>query len=155
MIKDKEVDIDTETYSKEEIQEIVRNLVDEAADTSDILADNAEQYGVKYSDAEENGVLDLTELADGTYYINFENGEYEKSNLKFKITSGQNIVLNIPDTSVKLKTYGLSIDGQNCKIDGYANGGYGEKACENIIFNLKNASSVTSEQIHGVVLVPH
>ena len=154
-IKDKEVDIDTETYSKEEIQEIVRNLVAEAADTSDILADNAEQYGVKYSDAEENGVLDLTELADGTYYINFENGEYEKSNLKFKITSGQNIVLNIPDTSVKLKTYGLSIDGQNCKIDGYANGGYGEKACENIIFNLKNASSVTSEQIHGVVLVPH
>ena len=154
-IKDKDVVIDTETYSKEEIQEIVSNLVDEAADTSDTLASNAERYGVNYSDAEENGVLDLTGLADGTYYINFESGEYEKSNLQFKITSGQNIVLNIPDTSVTLKTYKLSIDGQDCNISGYANGGIGEKACENIIFNLKNASSVTSEQIHGVVLVPN
>ena len=154
-IKDKDVVIDTETYSKEEIQEIVSNLVDEAADTSDTLASNAERYGVNYSDAEENGVLDLTGLADGTYYINFESGEYEKSNLQFKITSGQNVVLNIPDTSVTLKTYKLSIDGQDCNISGYANGGIGEKACENIIFNLKNASSVTSEQIHGVVLVPN
>lgn len=54
-----------------------------------------------------------------------------------------------------MKTYQLNIDGKNCNIGGYANGGIGEKACENIIFNLNNASSVISETIHGVVLVPN
>ena len=121
-----------------------------------ILASDAHTKGLKYSSvADENGVIDLTTSPAGTYYIDFEIGEYANSNLNLKITGDQNIVLNIPDETATLKTYQLNIDGKNCNIGGYANGGIGEKACENIIFNLNNASSVISETIHGVVLVPN
>ena len=148
--------IDTETYSQEEIQNIVRSMVDESRMTSNKLASDAHTKGLKYSSvADENGVIDLTTSPAGTYYIDFEIGEYANSNLNLKITGDQNIVLNIPDETATLKTYQLNIDGKNCNIGGYANGGIGEKACENIIFNLNNASSVISETIHGVVLVPN
>ena len=148
--------IDTETYSQEEIQNIVRSMVDESRMTSNKLASDAHTKGLKYSSvADENGVIDLTTSLAGTYYIDFEIGEYANSNLNLKITGDQNIVLNIPDETATLKTYQLNIDGKNCNIGGYANGGIGEKACENIIFNLNNASSVISETIHGVVLVPN
>ena len=148
--------IDTETYRQEEIQNIVRSMVDESRMTSNKLASDAHTKGLKYSSvADENGVIDLTTFPAGTYYIDFEIGEYANSNLNLKITGDQNIVLNIPDETATLKTYQLNIDGKNCNIGGYANGGIGEKACENIIFNLNNASSVISETIHGVVLVPN
>ena len=148
--------IDTETYRQEEIQNIVRSMVDESRMTSNKLASDAHTKGLKYSSvADENGVIDLTTSPAGTYYIDFEIGEYANSNLNLKITGDQNIVLNIPDETATLKTYQLNIDGKNCNIGGYANGGIGEKACENIIFNLNNASSVISETIHGVVLVPN
>ena len=148
--------IDTETYSQEEIQNIVRSMVDESRMTSNKLASDAHTKGLKYSSvADENSVIDLTTSPAGTYYIDFEIGEYANSNLNLKITGDQNIVLNIPDETATLKTYQLNIDGKNCNIGGYANGGIGEKACENIIFNLNNASSVISETIHGVVLVPN
>ena len=131
-------------------------MVDESRMTSNKLASDAHTKGLKYSSvADENGVIDLTTSPAGTYYIDFEIGEYANSNLNLKITGDQNIVLNIPDETATLKTYQLNIDGKNCNIGGYANGGIGEKACENIIFNLNNASSVISETIHGVVLVPN
>ena len=113
--------------------------------TSNKLASDAHTKGLKYSSvADENGVIDLTTSPAGTYYIDFEIGEYANSNLNLKITGDQNIVLNIPDETATLKTYQLNIDGKNCNIGGYANGGIGEKACENIIFNLNNASSVNT-----------
>ena len=100
-------------------------------------------------------MIDLTTSPAGTYYIDFEIGEYANSNLNLKITGDQNIVLNIPDRNSHIENLSTNIDGKNCNIGGYANGGIGEKACENIIFNLNNASSVISETIHGVVLVPN
>ena len=75
-------------------------------------------------------MIDLTTSPAGTYYIDFEIGEYANSNLNLKITGDQNIVLNIPDETATLKTYQLNIDGKNCNIGGYANGGIGEKAYE-------------------------
>ena len=74
--------IDTETYSQEEIQNIVRSMVDESRMTSNKLASDAHTKGLKYSSvADENGVIDLTTSPAGTYYIDFEIGEYANSSL--------------------------------------------------------------------------
>ena len=54
--------------------------------TSNKLASDAHTKGLKYSSvADENGVIDLTTSPAGTYYIDFEIGEYANSNLNLKL----------------------------------------------------------------------
>ena len=153
----KGVVIDTTTYTKEEIQAIVRNMVNDTIRTSEGLNLSAEQYGISYSEAQENGVLDLTGSPAGTYYINFKNGEYANSNLQFEINGNQNIVLNIPDTTVTAKAYTLKIDGVDYDTKDAVSdidGGRPYEPSEKVIYNFPNAADVKLGNLEGTILAP-
>ena len=151
--------IDTTTYTKEEIQEIVRNMVNDTIRTSVALNENAIQASVPYTEAlNGNRVdLDLTNSHAGTYYINFKVGDYEKYNYNFKINGNQNIVLNIPDTKVYAKPYTLMIDGvEHNTTDSTSDieAGLKYESSEKVIYNFPNATDVTLGQLEGTILAP-
>ena len=151
--------IDTTTYTKEEIQEIVRNMVNDTIRTSAALNGNAIQASVPYTEAlNGNRVdLDLTNSPAGTYYINFKVGDYEKYNYNFKINGNQNIVLNIPDTTVYAKPYTLMIDGvKHDTTDSTSDieNGLKYESSEKVIYNFPNATEVTLGQLEGTILAP-
>ena len=151
--------IDTTTYTKEEIQEIVRNMVNDTIRTSIALNKNAIQASVPYIEAlNGNRVdLDLTNSPAGTYYINFKVGDYERYNYNFKINGNQNIVLNIPDTTVYAKPYTLMIDGvKHNTTDSTSDieAGLKYESSEKVIYNFPNATDVTLGQLEGTILAP-
>ena len=151
--------IDTTTYTKEEIQEIVRNMVNDTIRTSIALNKNAIQASVPYTEAlNGNRVdLDLTNSPAGTYYINFKVGDYERYNYNFKINGNQNIVLNIPDTTVYAKPYTLMIDGvKHNTTDSTSDieAGLKYESSEKVIYNFPNATDVTLGQLEGTILAP-
>lgn len=155
------INIDTSSYSENELINKVNGMISGTA--SSAMA--GENKYVKFVDIAEKDPeegdkyrIDLTSYVDGTYYINFEPGEYAQylasaSKLRLKINPNQNVVLNIPDSSVNLHQFQLDAgsgfvlsDRQDSTADAYA-----QKVC----FNLYNASNVKIESsIFGVVLAP-
>lgn len=158
------VTIDTKTYTAAQIKAKVKGLVDETAANS-AAAFNESSY--KFSDvAKKNSegkmVIDLTTQGSGagTYYIQFESGEYAKyraDDIKIVMNSDQSIVFNIPDKTVSFKRYQITIKGT--KFSNYypqANADE-DDICQRVIFNCPNATTAETSgaPCAGVFVVPN
>ncbi|MDE6021363.1 MAG: hypothetical protein K2H01_10280, partial [Ruminococcus sp.] len=111
--------VDYTTYSEAEIKSKVSGMVDHVAAASATLMANGDTQGYEYSDINDGNIIDIAAMGTedtGTYYINFQEGEFCNEwgmpHYTIKIKSGQNVVLNIPDTSVKFGQFTLEIDGK-------------------------------------------
>ena len=148
--------VDYTTYSESEIKSKVSNMVSNVASASATLKTNGDSEGYEYSEIKNQyeNVIDIAALGTedtGTYYINFQEGEFPVSDYTIKIKSGQNVVLNIPDTSVRFGQFHLEIDGERFTSNGYRDSFY-----DKVIFNCPNATSAeTVGATDGTFLVPN
>lgn len=142
--------------SESEIKSIVSNMVNVVASNSSKLAN--ESKSVDYTELKNlkgtDGFIDIRSYDAGTYYINYDNSEWENdgSSFKFKINSSQNLVLNIPDESVNFYQYQLIIDGKQYTPQGSSNE---EILFEKVIYNCPNATKATTNTpVTGTFLLP-
>lgn len=142
--------------SESEIKSIVSNMVNVVASNSSKLANESTQ--VDYTELKKikgtDGFIDISNSEAGTYYINYDNSEWENegSSFKFKINSSQNLVLNIPDESVNFYQYQLIIDGKQYTPQGSSNE---EILFEKVIYNCPNATyAATNTPVTGTFLLP-
>ncbi|MCM1126740.1 MAG: Cna B-type domain-containing protein, partial [Lachnospiraceae bacterium] len=150
--------IDYTTYSESEIKNKVSGMVNSVAAKSAVLKANGDNAGYEYSEIKNEyaNVIDIAALGTedtGTYYVNFKEGEFPVSGYTIKIKSGQNVVLNIPDSSVQFGQFTLEIDGKRYTTQGNS----GEEIVpEKVIFNCPNATSArTSGATDGTFIVPN
>lgn len=111
-------------------------------------------------------VIDITDKPDGTYYFNLREGEFERVNgfrqaswFNIKITSGQTVVINIPDETFKddknivLQKFTISVDGK--EVDSSTNDAKADAYMKRVIWNLPNAKKISPECTLGVFLAPN
>ncbi len=101
--------------------------------------------------------LDLSASPAGTYYFAFKDGEYaaklgEAAKLNISMNSDQNIVFNIPDSSVNIQKFMISINGNQVGSD--VNSNVADPYCRAITWNLPNAKTVICNNMLGIVLAP-
>lgn len=157
--------VDTVSYSQDEINTLVDELIGEAQRNADAMFDEKYSYDFgKFKDrintnpGDKMYYLDLTQWGsgDGTYYFNFDNGEFgdwsgSTNGLKIKMTSKQTVVFNIPDKNVILnQNVGLIIDN----ID-YSPNGTQPMISEHLIYNMPKAETVTFQgNVDGAFICP-
>lgn len=150
--------IDYTSYTESAIKSKVSGMISNVSAASATLKANGDSQGYDYSEVkgEWDSVIDIAALGTedtGTYYINFKEGEFPVSGYTIKIKSGQNVVLNIPDTDVQFGQFTLVVDGTNYTTQG--NSGE-EIVTEKVIFNCPNAvAAQTVGATDGTFLVPN
>ena len=141
------VDVDYTSKSYSDIKAMVDGILSEvnAKSTSMFNETTATDFTAikgnsKNVDSEGKVTIDIaaSNSEAGTYYINFDEGEFNDTKLKIKIKSGQNVVLNIPDKKVRLGGYDLYIDDKQVAYD--VNEG-ADGICQLICYNCPNAES--------------
>ncbi len=157
--------VDTTSYSQDDINNLVKDLITEATTNSNSLYSETNYYDfsefkdkINTNPGDKMYVLDLKSLGSGkgTYYFKFANGEFgdwasNTNGLKIKITKDQTVVFNIPDTNVNLKqNIGLVIDNKESNPSGSNN-----EMAQHLIYNMPNAKTVTfNGNVDGVFLCP-
>ena len=120
------VDVDYTSMSYDDIRNKVDGILSEvnAKSTSMFNETTATDFtAIKGNsnnvDSEGKVTIDIaaSNSAPGTYYIKFDEGEFNNAKLRIKIMTGQNVVFNIPDENVKLGGYEIYIDGQQKSYD--------------------------------------
>lgn len=158
------VSIDTTSYTEAQIKAKVKGFVDEAAANS---AATFNEPSYKFSDIvtknnEGKQVIDLTKKGNGagTYYIQFQPGEYANTtsdNLKIVMNMDQNIIFNIPDENVSFKRYQVTLNGTDM-INYFPQADAREdELCQRVIFNCPNAkkAETAGAPCVGVFVVPN
>ena len=117
-------------------------------------------------------LIDLTNSGAGTYYVNFSEGEFaqyfdQASRVYIKMYEDQNIVFNIPDATVNLAKFEISMTSRPGNwpysypsmpsfVGSDVNNASADQYAQKFIFNMPNATSVTAQSsIVGVVLCPN
>ena len=167
--------IDVDKYTGDEIKAYVRELVSEAEKNSIAIDAEATANGVEFGSIVAKDryndfyYLDFASRGtdpNGTYYVNFKEGEYGKARqydnngnfvqlsswnwgqLHINKLPGQTIILNIPDTTVEFGQF--FVNGVNTNADASE-----DDICQNIIFNCPNATQArTMGPTDGVFLCP-
>ena len=151
------VDVDYTSKSYDEIKAMVDGILTEASTKSTSMFNEAtatDFTDIKGNsnnvDSEGKVIIDIaaSNSESGTYYIKFDEGEFNDTKLKIKIKSGQNVVLNIPDKNVNLGGYDLYIDGKQVAYD--VNEG-ADGICQLVCYNCPNAESA---QTTGLITAP-
>ncbi len=150
--------IDYITYTESAIKDKVSGMINSVASASAKLMANGEKEGYDYHEIKDqySSVIDIAAMGSedtGTYYINFKEGEFPVSGYTIKIKSGQNVVLNIPDTKVEFGQFKLEVDGKQYVTQG---GSDEEIVIEKVIFNCPNATKAsTVGATDGTFLLPN
>ncbi len=150
--------IDYITYTESAIKDKVSGMISSVASASANLMANGEKEGYDYHEIKDqySSVIDIAAMGSedtGTYYINFKEGEFPVSGYTIKIKSGQNVVLNIPDTKVEFGQFKLEVDGKQYVTQG---GSDEEIVIEKVIFNCPNATKAsTVGATDGTFLLPN
>lgn len=155
--------VDTSLGDTQAIKDKVSSMVSGTASASLASEINANKFSnIADYEVDSNGNdiknkyrIDLTKAPEGTYYVNFENGEYKAKvgsadSLHLYLNSNQKIVFNIPDSSVDLHKFALNGVESDLK-DGTA-----DSLVQMVVFNLPNAKNAKAESpIFGIVLAPN
>ena len=167
--------VNTTKYSESDIKNKVSALVSAAQANCDNIAYNATNasnsagtgYGYNFlkaayapyasghpSSDSDKWYLDISECESGTYYFNFEPGEFSSiGHYVVKLKSDQRIVFNIPDSEVSFKQFTYVLDGTSYTTSGDARD---DVICQRMIFNCPNAKTAyTSGPTAGCFLVPY
>lgn len=155
--------VNTSKYTEQQIRTKVSDMVNAAKAKSTEIGNIASYqfYDVvtKNQWSPESHTLDLKSNGNGpgTYYIQFQPGEFQKfyeqgNKLKIVLGEGQNVVFNIPDQTVKFFQYEFEIGN----LRGHTNGNSNEDpVCQSVIFNCPNATTTeTVGPCAGTFLVP-
>ncbi len=149
------VELNDTTYESGQIASEVTSIINATVSKSESLS---KVDGYSFATVAPNGNLDLKSKGngEGTYYINLANGDLAKLN-KIILGKGQNVILNIPDTSVEFKQYLYELTTDNGTV--ISRGAAGEEAddlaIQKIIFNCYNATTAkTSGPTCGTFLIP-
>ena len=153
--------------SEQDVKDEVRAMIAAAQSMSDSLASKdslseSDYESLPESDSAQKYVIDLTGLADGTYYINTQKwpklvSSFTNSGaVTIKKNSGQKIVFNFPENQeYKIDKYTVINDGQSYDSVGIANTTTATSdVIESVVFNLPNASKVELRDVAGIVLAP-
>ncbi|MCF0115942.1 MAG: Cna B-type domain-containing protein, partial [Erysipelotrichaceae bacterium] len=105
-----------------------------------------------YSLVKNSGTIDIRGKGAGTYYINFDAGEF--ATLKnIYMDSNQNVILNIPDTFVNFPQMQYIIGSKNGATQGAEDE---DIVAQKIIYNCPNATEAhTTGPTTGTFLVPN
>ncbi len=149
--------VDYTTYNEAAIKSKVSSMVSTVASKSAALMETGKTEGYDYKAVKDewNPVIDIAAkgTGSGTYYINFAEGEFPVTNYTIKIKSGQNVVLNIPDSNVSFGQFKLVVDGKEYTTQANSDE---EIICESVIFNCPNATNAkTSGPTTGTFIVPN
>ena len=104
--------------------------------------------------------LDLTSSPAGTYYIHFDEGDYSNycgsaGKSVIKMNSDQTVVFNIPDSSLNLHGFTISLDGGD-EVSSATSDQGADIYAKRVVFNMPNASSVNAaDGVLGVFLCPN
>ena len=168
--------IDTNS-SKEELTAQVNALIagvdsslvsQEGYTPSQIMEYTQREWGIP----DQKYLIDLTHSGAGTYYVNFSEGEFstyfdQASRVYIKMYEDQNIVFNIPDTTVNLSKFEISMTSRPDNwpynypsmpsfVGSDVNNASADQYAQKFIFNMPNATFVTAQSsIVGVVLCPN
>lgn len=159
------VSIDTTSYTEQQIKDKVKGFVNEAAANSkDVFNEASYEFSKIYKLSNGKKVIDLTTKGNGagTYYIQFEKGDYAKipsDEIKIIMNKDQTIIFNIPDESVSFKRYQITIKGISGITDYYPQADAKEdEICQRVIFNCPNAKTAETtagSPNAGVFVVPN
>ena len=164
---DSELIFDFDTYTESQIKGIVSGMVNEIKTTSTTLYNepNSVAYeSVKDKKGDEYTNINIAKYgaAAGTYYIRFQPGEFNSfmnsSNCMITIREDQNIVLNIPDTTVDFNQFKFRIVDANGNIiyEKTTNANSDEdRVAQNVIFNCPYATTAATHTATGIFLVPN
>ncbi len=154
--------VDT-SKSAAELKSAVSSMV--SGTLSSTLVSAGESGGYDFDDlavygTDQKYLLDISAGEAGTYYVNFESGEYESklgqaSKLKIKKNADQTIVFNIPDSSVNFHQFLVSNGDANFSSSSDSSSSAAVFA-KSIIWNAYNATSAsTPDGVFGVFLCPN
>ena len=144
--------LDITSYTSSQIASKVSAMIAKVRTNS--TAAFAEENAYDFSKAK-NDTIDIagSNSAAGTYYVNFDAGEYKGQHLRISINSDQNVVLNIPDASVSFGQFTCTIDGVSKTTQADASD---DPICQRVIFNCPNATyAQTSGVVSGTFVVPN
>jgi len=149
--------IDTTTYTKDQIQTMVSNMVSTVATKSAYVADNEPSYRFSAVSQKTNDktVVDLVSKGSGagTYFITLDAGEFAGLNkLKVILGKDQRVVFNIPDKSVSFSQYEVELAGKQYTTQGNSDE---DLLSQSIIFNCPNATTAkTTGPCAGTFILP-
>ncbi|MCR5475784.1 MAG: hypothetical protein K6F28_11360, partial [Lachnospiraceae bacterium] len=144
-------------YTTEQLQSQVDSLIT-GTKSSTLYSETNNNTGWldKIYGSDQKYHLDLTQYPGGTYYFMFGKDEFPKisqaDKLRVYINSDQNVVFNIPDTSVNVEKFLLSIDGNDKYSD--ASDSSTDPYCRKVVFNMPNATKVNLSGVFGIFLAP-
>ncbi|MCF0115323.1 MAG: hypothetical protein HUJ56_08225, partial [Erysipelotrichaceae bacterium] len=142
---------DTSTYTSAQINSIVENMIKYATGSSGIMMNETNQYDASmfYKNGRYEFDIASQTTQAGTYYINCGSDFANFGNYSIKLAENQNIVFNIPDTSVNLGSYTFNYNGVEYNVNGNQ-----DLVAQQVAFNCPNATSVVVGQIDAIVLAP-
>ena len=150
-----------DVYDQTYINNLVDRLIGSVRTTSNKLASAEKQYDFTKCDEGYDGEFKKIDIAGhspkdangiampGTYYIQFDDGEYTGQKLSINLAEGQTVVLNIPNASVKFQQ--IRVNGTNTSGDAID-----DAVAQRVIFNCPNATyAETIGPVAGTFLVPN
>ena len=158
---------DFDTYTESQIKKIVKDMVDGIKTMSTNLYNESNSVAyeaVKDKNGDEYTNINIAKYgADaGTYYVNFQPGEFKSfmtsNNRTITIREDQNVVLNIPDTTVDFYQFKFRIVNVagNTVYEKTTNANSDEdRVAQNVIFNCPYATTAATHTATGIFLVPN
>ena len=165
-IKDNHYLIIDTNYSQEELKNQVAKLIS-GVDSS---IGSEEGYDAKTAfwwtgdgkwKINQKYLLDLSNSPAGTYYVNFSANEYatyadQASKMYISMNDDQNVIFNIPDSSVTLNKFEISLDGGETFKGSDISDSSADVYAQKVVFNMPNATYVKAESsIIGTVICPN
>ncbi|MDO4966482.1 MAG: FctA domain-containing protein [Lachnospiraceae bacterium] len=150
-----------DTHDINELQNLVSSMVNGTASNTFKDSSNTTAFSdiaKKISDNKyEINIKDSKYIA-GTYIVNFDNGQYAKtcgqaSNLNIILRDDQKIVFNIPDSTVSIMKYEITVGDKSISSD--TNDANADSYLQHVIWNIySDNATVSCNGMFGIVLAP-
>lgn len=147
----------TDNCDEKQVNEKIDGMMNHVSKSSRELSGNAANAKIEYNPYSQRYALDLSDKADGIYYVDVDKDTYEKSmsepeKLQIHKKSSQTIVFNVAASgNLKMQKYSINDQG----VDSLNNNSSSSEVTRSIIWNFTGDGSISMEGSVSGVLLAH
>lgn len=148
----------TDACDEKQINEKIDDMMNHVSKSSRELSGNAANAKIEYNPYSQRYALDLSDKADGIYYVDVDKDTYEKSmseseKLQIHKKSSQTVVFNVAASgNLKMQKYSINGRGSDSLL---SNNQGSSEVTRSIIWNFTGNGSISMEGSVSGVLLAH
>ncbi|OLR56161.1 hypothetical protein BHK98_08835 [Hornefia porci] len=151
----------TDNCDERQINEKIDEMMNHVSKSSRELSGNAANAKIEYNPYSQRYALDLSDKADGIYYVDVDKDTYEKSmseseKLQIQKKSSQTVVFNVAASgNLKMQKYSINGQGADSLNDKLNNNSSSSEVTRSIIWNFTGDGSISMVGSVSGVLLAH